>query len=272
MKHSHNLIKHDSEALLNMNDRLKLENADSKEENRVLKEIISDKDTLIEEQRRQIDSAEVEVARLTLEKIAKERKAAGLQKTKIFWKEKATKNDDIELNKSKAKATQTNLQGIKTEIIQVVSETCDSFIKEGKVYNDISKEKSSRISDGKCYVSKLPIRRVPTRDAGRSEKVKRAHQAFTLMKHVAAREGDCVEETDVVPLITTWFRQHPRLMQQAADAAGIHFMQKLSAEQTADLRACGRLSNSKMRIVRTFFNKTVSNVCASERQVRRVEK
>lgn len=132
MKHSHNLIKHDSEALLNMNDRLKLENADSKEENRVLKEIISDKDTLIEEQRRQIDSAEVEVARLTLEKIAKERKAAGLQKTKIFWKEKATKNDDIELNKSKAKATQTNLQGIKTEIIQVVSETCDSFIKEGK--------------------------------------------------------------------------------------------------------------------------------------------
>ena len=272
LKHSNNAMRHDFEALLNTNDRLELENANMKEENRTLKEIISNKDILIEEQRRQIDSAEVEITRLTLEKITKERKAAGLQKAKIFWEEKAKEPIETESSKSKPKGTQTNLQGINTEIIQVVSETSDSFIKEGKVYSDISSDMSSRISDGKCYVSKLPIRRVPTRDAVRSEKVKRAHQAFTLIKHVAAKEGDFVEETDVVPLITTWFRQHPRLMQQAADAAGIHFMQKLSAEQTADLRTCGRFSNSKMRMVRTFFNNTVSNMSASERQVRRIGK
>ncbi len=263
-------LKHDYEELLEKSNRLKLQNANLKGENEIERTAISEKENLLEEQTKNIDNKEEEIKRLTMEKNAKGRKLAGL-KAKNFWKEKASANDK-EVKQSKTISTQTNLKGTDKEIIQVLTETGSNFVKEAKVYNEVSPDKSSRISDGKIYISKIPIRRVATRHTVRSEKVKRAEQAFTVLKYVAAKEGDCIEENDLVPILATWFRQNPRLMQQAADAAGVHVMKKLTAEQTADLRACRRFSNSTMRMVRTFFNKTVSNMCASERQVRKIEK
>ena len=105
----------------------------------------------------------------------------------------------------------------------------------------------------------------------RSEKVKRADQAMELLEYIAAKKSDHVKSNDLIPIIATWFRQYSRLMQKAAEAARFNFVSKISSNETADLMACGRFSNSALRMMRTFLNKKGCNIFASERQVRKVE-
>ena len=82
------------------------------------------------------------------------------------------------------------------------------------------------------------------------KKVETSQSRNINIKICCRRESEL--EDNLLPILTTRFRQNPRLMEQAVDTAAIQLFERLSAEEMEDVKDSSRFTNSELCMICTF--------------------
>ena len=130
------------------------------------------------------------------------------------------------------------------------------------------------MSSGKeKYIAEIPIRVVDSANATKKEVhvQSRGREGMELLNFVAASEGSHNNENNIKTLVEM-MKQQPKLFAQTAEEAGISSTIMLTPKAAVELQSLLRITDNKMRDLRTILSNCSANVIPSGRKMDRVRK